>query len=313
LARRRSHLAIVAVVAVVALGGVVAGLLLSSHATSDHATSSHAASSHAASSHAASSQTASSPATGGPAPSSQATGNRGGQPAMTTKICMEDVARVSHGAYIVQNNEFSTSAPECVATDGSAAFTVASSSIDQATNGPPGGYASIYQGCHWGKCSAGGLSSSPIQVSDLTTGKVTTSWSTTQPGDGTYDGSYDIWFNRTPTTSGQPNCTELMVWLSHDGSVRPIGSRIASNVSVGGHSYDIWEGAQAWGDTITYDMTTGGTSVSGLDVGVLAQDAVRLGYLPSSCYLMDIEAGFELWQGGAGLTTNSFSVNIAGH
>ena len=293
---------IVAVVAVVALGGVVAGLLLSSHATGSPATGSQGTSSPATGS----------PATGGPAPSSQATGSPGGQATMTTKICLEDVARVSHGAYIVQNNEFDTSAPECVATDGSAAFTVANSSIDQATNGPPGGYASIYQGCHWGKCSAGGLSSSPIQVSDLATGKVTTSWSTTQPSDGTYDASYDIWFNRTPTTSGQPNCTELMVWLSHDGTVRPIGSQIAGNVSIGGHSYNIWEGAQPWGDTITYDMTTGGASVSRLDVGALAQDAVRLGYLPSSCYLVDIEAGFELWQGGAGLATNSFSVNIAG-
>ena len=36
------------------------------------------------------------------------------------------------------------------------------------------------------------------------------------------------------------------------------------------------------------------------------------GYLSSSCYLIDVEAGFELWQGGAGLATNSFSVNVGG-
>jgi cellulase/cellobiase CelA1 len=52
--------------------------------------------------------------------------------------------------------------------------------------------------------------------------------------------------------------------------------------------------------------------VTNLDVGTLAQDAVSRGYLSSSCYLIDIEAGFELWQGGAGLGTNSFSVNISG-
>ncbi|MCW2929205.1 MAG: glycoside hydrolase, family 6, partial [Actinomycetia bacterium] len=41
-------------------------------------------------------------------------------------------------------------------------------------------------------------------------------------------------------------------------------------------------------------------------------DAVRRGYISSSWYLIDVEAGFELWQGGAGLATNSFSVNAGG-
>ncbi len=39
---------------------------------------------------------------------------------------------------------------------------------------------------------------------------------------------------------------------------------------------------------------------------------VSRGYTKSSWYLIDVEAGFELWQGGAGLATNSFSVNVAG-
>jgi Glycosyl hydrolase family 12 len=235
-------------------------------------------------------------------------------PAGTTKICQEDIYKVpaSSGTYIVQNNEFDSSAPECVTTNGNADFTVADSSIDEAINGAPGGYASIYQGCHWGKCSSGGLTAMPIEVSDLTPGKVTTSWSTAQPGgSNAYDATYDIWFNRTPTTSGQPDCTELMVWLNHEGGVEPIGSQIASSVGIGGRSYNIWQGPQAWGDTVTYEMTSGITSVSGLDVGTLAQDAVRRGYLSESCYLIDVEAGFELWRGGAGLATTSFSVSIA--
>jgi len=251
------------------------------------------------------------------------TSTQGGQPvssgdvgqAGTTKICQEDVDKVpaSSGTYIVQNNEFGTSAPECVTTNGNADFRVANSSIDEAINGAPGGYASIYQGCHWGKCSSGGLTAMPIEVSNLTPGKVTTSWSTIQPGgSNAYDVTYDIWFNRTPTTSGQPDCAELMVWLNHEGGVEPIGSQIASSVSIGGRSYDIWQGPQPWGDTVTYEMTTGIASVSGLDLGTLAQNAVRHGYLSESCYLIDVEAGFELWRGGTGLATTSFSVSI-GH
>jgi hypothetical protein len=237
-----------------------------------------------------------------------------GPPSMaaTSTLCNSQTAAVGGGTYIVQNNEWNSAASECVTTDGNADFTVANSAISNATNGAPGGYPSIYQGCHWGSCSSGGLTSTPVQASNLGSGKVTTSWSTTQTGSGAYDVAYDIWFNKTSTTTGQPNCLELMVWLNHNGSVQPFGSQVATGVSIGGHSYSVWEGAQSTWNTVSYTMTSGTTSVSNLDVGQLAQDAISRGYMPSSCWLIDVEAGFELWQGGAGLATNSFSVNVNG-
>ena len=195
--------------------------------------------------------------------------------AMSTTLCQEQTAQAAGGTYIVQNNEFDSGASECVSSDGGADFTVANSSIANATSGSPGAYPSIYQGCHWGNCSSGGLSAAPVQVSALTPGTVTTSWSTTQPGGSSaYDVAYDIWFNQTPTTNGQPNGSELMVWLNHNGSVQPFGTEVASNVTLGGHTYSIWEGAQSSWDTVTYDMTSPATSVSDLDVGTLAQDMV---------------------------------------
>ena len=230
--------------------------------------------------------------------------------AATTTLCNSQTASVGGGSYIVQNNEWDSSAAECATTDGSTDFTVANSAISNPTNGAPGGYPSIYQGCHWGNCSSGGLTATPVQVSSLGTGKVTTSWSTTQTGSGAYDVAYDIWFNQAATTTGQPNCMELMVWLNHQGSVQPFGSEVAANVSIGGRSYNVWEGANSFGDTVSYSMTTGTTSVTNLDLAPLAQDAIGRGYLSSSCYLIDVEAGFELWQGGAGLATRSFSVNV---
>jgi hypothetical protein len=234
-------------------------------------------------------------------------------PTAASKLCQEQTASVSGGTYTVQNNEFDSGAPQCVTTDGSAGFTVASSSIDNATDGSPGAYPSIYQGCHWGNCSSGGLSAHPIEVSGLTPGTVTTSWSTTQPGGSSdYDVAYDIWFNQTPATAGQPDGSELMVWLNHNGPVQPFGSEVAADVTVGGHTYDIWEGGHSAWDTVTYDMTSPATSVSNLDIGTLAQDMVNRGYAKSSWYLIDVEAGFELWQGGAGLATRSFSVNVSG-
>jgi len=230
-----------------------------------------------------------------------------------TTLCNSQTAAVAGGTYTVQNNEWGSGAAECISTDGNADFSVANSAIDNSTSGAPGGYPSIYQGCHWGNCTSGGLAASPVQVSSLTTGKVTTSWATTQPGGSNdYDVAYDIWFNQTPTTTTQPNCTEVMVWLNHNGPVQPFGSEVASGVSIGGRGYNVWEGSQGTFDTVSYTMTTGTTSVSGLDLAPLAQDAVSRGYLSSSCYLIDVEAGFELWQGGAGLATNSFSVTENG-
>jgi len=52
-------------------------------------------------------------------------------------------------------------------------------------------------------------------------------------------------------------------------------------------------------------LSSGHTSVNNLDLGPLAADAVARGYMPSMWYLIDVEAGFELWQGGAGLAANS--------
>ena len=231
--------------------------------------------------------------------------------AATTTLCgATQSTPVVGGTYTVENNEWNSSASECVTTDGNADFTVANSAISNSTSGAPGGYPAIYDGCHWGSCSAGaGL---PLQVSNLTSGKVTTSWNTTQTGTGAYDVAYDIWYNQTPTTTGQPNAEEMMIWLNHNGSVQPSGSVVASNVSIGGHTYNVWEAQDSTWKDVSYVMTSGTTSVTNLDVDLLAADSVSRGYMNDSDYLIDVEAGFELWQGGAGLATNSFSVNVGG-
>lgn len=231
--------------------------------------------------------------------------------AATTTLCgATQTASVAGGAYIVQNNEWNSSASECISTDGNADFTVADSAISNGTSGAPGGYPSIYKGCHWGLCTTD--SGLPIQVSTMAAGKVTTSWSTTQPGNGIYDVAYDIWYNQTPTTSGQPNAEEMMIWLNHTGSVQPSGSVVASNVSIGGHTYNIWLGRESTWNDVSYVMTSPTTSVSNLDIDLLAADSVSRGFMTNSDYLIDLEAGFELWQGGAGLATNSYSVAIGG-
>jgi cellulose 1,4-beta-cellobiosidase len=85
---------------------------------------------------------------------------------------------------------------------------------------------------------------------------------------------------------------------------------VASDVIIGGHGYQVWVRQKSW-NTISYTMT-GATSLSNVDLQAFVADAVSRGYIASSWYLIAVEAGFELWHGGTGLATNSFSVKVAG-
>jgi glycosyl hydrolase family 12 len=220
---------------------------------------------------------------------------------------------VDGGSYIIQNDEWNSTAPECLTTDGGAEFTVASSSIDEPIEGDPGGYPAIYSGCSSGVCTTG--NKMPIQVSDLGPGTVTSNWATVQPRSGAYDVGYDIWFNRTSATSGTPDGGELMIWLAHQGGVAPSGAPVA-HVTIDGLAYTIWVGPgnpSASGpqfDQITYVMDQATTSVHDLDVGAVAADAASRGYVADTSYLVNIQAGFEIWEGSGGLETKSFALQI---
>ena len=231
-------------------------------------------------------------------------------PQPTDPLCQLRTRHVAGGQYILSNDEYNSSASECIQTDGNADFTVQNSDI-YSTTGSPGAYPDIYKGCAWGSCTYN--SGFPVQVSAMNPGEVTTSWSITQPGGSDmYDAAYDIWFNQTSYAPTQPNGAELMVWLARQGGVQPFGREIAYDVSIGGDTFDVWEGAQHDWDTVSYVLVGGANSVTGLDVDLLTQDSVDRGYIQPSWYLIDVEAGFELWRGGAGLATNSFSVDVRG-
>jgi cellulose 1,4-beta-cellobiosidase len=216
-------------------------------------------------------------------------------------------ATIAAGDYNIQTNEWNSSLRQCITYSSSTAWSVTTANFNTATNGAPATYPSTYVGCHWGNCTRN--SGLPIQVGKLTS--ATTSWSTTQVNSGAYDVAYDLWFNSTPTTSGQPDGTEVMIWLNSRGGVQPFGSRTAT-ASIAGLNWDVWTGQQSAWKIISYVLNPGGTSLSNLDVLALIQDAVSRGSINSAHYLIDAEAGFEIWQGGQGLGTNSFSFSATG-
>ncbi|HEX5404888.1 MAG TPA: cellulose binding domain-containing protein [Pseudonocardiaceae bacterium] len=210
---------------------------------------------------------------------------------------------IEGGQYIIQDNEWNSTAEQCLTYTTGTAWSVSTANFNLPTNGAPATYPSIYAGCHWGLCTPTG-DTMPIQVSKLAT--ATSSWSTTQPASGAYDVAYDIWFNSTPTTPGQPNGTELMIWLNSRGGVQPFGGQTGT-ANIDGDNWNVWTGQQTSWKIISYVLNPGGTSFTNLNIKALIDDAVARGSLNSAHYLIDAEAGFEIWQGGQGLATNSFS------
>jgi hypothetical protein len=149
----------------------------------------------------------------------------------------------------------------------------------------------------------------PLAVSNSAFSGISTSVSMSYPSSGVWDAAYDVWFDPTPRTDGQNTGAELMVWLNHQGSIQPVGSRVGSFSGAGG-TWDVWFGNIGW-NVVSYVRTSATSSLS-FNVSTFYNDMLSRGYAQRSWYLTSIQAGFEPWQGGAGLAVNSFSVNTNG-
>ena len=212
---------------------------------------------------------------------------------------------IDSGAYIFQNNEWNSSLEQCATVSGTV-FTLTTANFDQATNGAPATYPSIFRGCHWGNCT----SSNPFPIEENNIASASTSVSITQPSGYNNDAAYDIWFNQTSTTSGQPNGTEIMIWINHQGSIQPFGSQTATE-TIDGTTWEVWTGRESSWNIVSYVRETPVTSVSNLNLLPFFSDAVSRGSLEPSWWLIDVEYGFEIWTGGQGLAVSGYSVSAA--
>jgi hypothetical protein len=208
---------------------------------------------------------------------------------------------VASSAYVYQQDEWNSDLPQCAQVKGTS-FVLTKGSFDLPTDGPPATYPSFYRGCHWGSCSA--PSALPIRVGAIK--RITSTWVTKQPASGAYDVTYDLWTNTASWASGQPDGSEIMIWLGSRGSVQPAGKRVAS-VRLAGAAWEVWEARASGWNLISYRRVRHTTAVRGLDVGAFVDDSVARGMTKKRWYLIGGEAGFEIWKGGKGLATSTFS------
>jgi hypothetical protein len=209
--------------------------------------------------------------------------------------------RIQGGQYIVQNNVWGANTAQCIlATE--TGFRITSANHNNATNGAPAAYPSIYSGCHYTNCSTGPL---PIQLTQLSSANSSISYSY---GGGTFNASYDIWLDPTRRTDGQ-NAAEIMIWFNRQGSVQPVGSPVGT-VTIEGRQWQVWYGNIGW-HVISY-VSPSVISSWNFSVRAFINDVQSRGYINSSWWLTSVQAGFEPWIGGTGHAVNSFSFTANG-
>ncbi|HET9933368.1 MAG TPA: hypothetical protein VFQ35_21840 [Polyangiaceae bacterium] len=207
--------------------------------------------------------------------------------------------------YVVQNNVWGSGASQTV-TYNETSFKVTAQSGTNGTNGAPVSYPSTFIGSNYERTTMG--SNLPKLVSSIAS--VQTSWTNNAGGGigGTYNASYDVWFSTK--AEGDPEAPSggyLMVWFYDPANAQPIGSVVASNVSVSGvsGSWNIWLGNNGPVPCISYVRTQSIQSMT-FDLNAFIQHAVGRGTIKSNWYLSNVFAGFEIWNGGVGLESSGF-------
>ncbi len=227
--------------------------------------------------------------------------------AQAVEFCNGGSVDVMGGEYHVMNNVWGSCpgvGEQCIDVDlDSTYFSVTYSTH---TGGCVASYPMVYKGCHWGNCTQD--SGMPLKVNEIVTTPF--SWSVdTNGAGGTWNVAMDIWFSKTGGTA--PDAAEMMIWINHAGGAWPAGTKVGT-VSIGGADWDVyfvdWTSSTGW-YYIAYKRTSTTGDVS-LDLKDFISDSVNRGYISPSWYLDAIEAGFEIWSDGEGLTNNSFSASV---
>ncbi|MFJ8940420.1 cellulose binding domain-containing protein [Streptomyces sp. NPDC102365] len=220
-----------------------------------------------------------------------------------TTICEQYGAATIQNRYVVQNNRWGTSATQCISVNDSG-FRITQADGSVSTNGAPKSYPSLFNGCHYTRCSPG--TSLPARLDTVSAAPSSISYG--YVGNATYNASYDIWLDPTPRTDGV-NQTEIMIWFNRVGQIQPIGSPVGTT-SVGGRTWEVWSGDNGGNDVLSFVAPSAISSWS-FDVMDFVDQAVARGLARSDWYLTSVQAGFEPWQGGAGLAVNSFSSTVS--
>jgi hypothetical protein len=129
--------------------------------------------------------------------------------------------------------------------------------------------------------------------------------------DGDYETAYDIWANN--------NAYEVMIWTNQHGAVGPIAEAYdangavpnARNVSVGGHTWNVYRGSNGSNAVFSF-VRTGNTNSGSVDV-LAVMNWLRTQGWWGDVTVGQVQFGFELsgTAGRSNFTCNSFSLDFS--
>ena len=208
-------------------------------------------------------------------------GGTGGSCTHNNAVCSADNTGCNVGSYYLYDNQWNCgsgsgnacgpeSAYGCANSDGTVSWVTTS-------NQPKGNTAVLTY-----PAMQDNFGSSPA-LNSFTA--ISSTFTETSPHLGDYEVAWDCWFNN--------NANEFMVWVDTYNQV-PAGPKVATGVSLGGRTYDIyWAPSGGGGGTVSFYATTNFTSGT-VNLLQLFNYGVSNGWLPSSSKLNQISFGTEV-------------------
>lgn len=165
--------------------------------------------------------------------------------------------------------------------------------------------------------NTGGIKSYPNSTRPINTqlsalSSLKSSFNVTVPSSGSsFVAAYDIWTGN--------NAHEIMLWMNKQGAVGPIagswdssGNPVANftNVSVGGHTWNVYKGSNGSNDVFSF-VRTSNTSSGTVDVLAILNWCKSKGWMGSEI-VNSVQFGYEITSApNATFTTNSYSVSFS--
>ncbi len=139
-------------------------------------------------------------------------------------------------------------------------------------------------------------------------GSCTSSFNVSVPPSGSWETAYDLWVP-----------SEVMIWVNKNGLVGPIaeswnddGTPVvsAANVTVGGHTWDVYHG----GANVVSFVRRGNINSGTVDIQAILNWIADRGWISRTSNLGKFQFGFEITSapGGLSFTTNSYAISCGG-
>jgi hypothetical protein len=219
-------------------------------------------------------------------------------------LCTPGSTPVMGGEYNVMNNVWGSGpgvGDQCLDVDlDGTYFKVCQCTHDDAD---VSAYPAIFKGCHWGWCTTAN-NPMPVMINRIESAPIT--WVVHTEGvSGTWNTAFEAWFNANGV--GTNYLGELMIWIDYHGGAGPAGS-VQETVNIGGYNWDVYYADWDW-NYVTYKITSPVDSVT-LEFRDFIHDCASRGYLMTNWYMVSMEAGFEIWRDGEGLTSEFYSADV---